>query len=203
MESNKITTLCKIGARYGTDKSPLIKHAYTPFYYSLLSSKRKTIKKVLEIGVGYFKDMENTDIIYDPGLKRYLHKGASLYMWQEFFPNAQIYGADIRPEAVFKDERIQTFLCDERKVKDIQKLISKTGSDIDLVIDDGSHHLEDQLFLIQNLMPLLQKDVTYIIEDVGYCNRICKTLEKSYDLEVPKIPKTWPGGWLIVVKNKT
>src|SRR3989344_4764947 len=128
----KITKLFKIAYKYGTDKCPQIKHSYTPFYYKLLNRRRKSIKKVLEIGIGYYKTMQDVAVIYDRGLKRYYHRGASLKMWRDFFPNAQIYGADIRPETIFEDERIKTYLCDERKEKDLIRLIEKTGSDIDL-----------------------------------------------------------------------
>src|SRR5215212_8637538 len=99
-----ITKLCKIAYKYGTDKCPQLRHTYTPFYYQLLKNKRHKIKKVLEIGIGRYKGIEKNETIYDPGLKRHYHRGASLYMWRDFLPEAQIYGADIVPETIFKDE---------------------------------------------------------------------------------------------------
>src|SRR3989344_4404222 len=123
----KITKLCKLGYKYGTDKCPQIKHSYTPFYYELLKDKQQSVKKVLELGIGRTrKNNHKPEKVYELGVKQYLERGASLYMWRDFFPNAQIYGADFRPEVMFEDERIKTYLLDERKKKDLVKLIKKT-----------------------------------------------------------------------------
>ena len=111
--------------------------------------------------------------------------GASLYMWREFFPNAQIYGADINPKTIFQDERIKTFLCDGTKKDGLERLIENTGSDIDLFIDDGNHYAHNQAFLCKNLMPLFKKDVIYVIEDLLAMSRIKRMLHE-FDLEFPK-----------------
>lgn len=200
--NNNITELCKIAYKYGSDKCPQLKHAYTPFYYGLLKNRRRSIKKVLELGIGHYRNMQQVEMIYDPGLKRYYHRGASLKMWRDFFPNAQIYGADIVPEAIFEGERIKTYLCDERKKEDLVKLIKNTGSDIDLVVDDASHHVDDQIFASQTLLPLLQKNIIYIIEDVNHSKVIRKALGDGYDYILPDIPRKWHGGMLLVIRNK-
>lgn len=173
------TELCKIAYKYGTDKCPKIHHSYTPFYYEFLKNKQQSIKKVLELGVG-----RPTDMVWRRS--RHYQMGASLYMWRDFFPNAQIYGADILPETVFRDDRIETFLCDERKKKDMEALIEKTGSDIDLFIDDGSHATRHQIFACLTLMPLLKKDVIYIIEDVKHPDTLKKALNE-YDCYMPDL----------------
>lgn len=211
MESSDITTdkelteLCKLGYMHGTDKCPQIKHAYTPFYYGLFNRERLSIKKVLEIGIGSTrKNKHQPEIVYEDGIKPYLRRGASLYMWRDFFPNAQIFGADIRPETMFEDERIQTYLCDEKKEEDLATLIETIGSDIDIVIDDASHRVADQVFLARTLLPLLKKDVTYIIEDVGHSRYIRQALSESgrYEYDVPAIYRKWRGGMLVVIRNK-
>jgi hypothetical protein len=86
-------------------------------------------------------------------------------MWRDFFPNAQVYGADIASGSIFKDERLETFRCDEDKEDEIKALIEKIGGDIDFVVDDASHHIHQQMFLFKTLMPLLKKDVIYACED--------------------------------------
>ncbi len=193
------TELCKLAYKYGSDKCPQLKHTYTPFYFDLFKDKRVSVKKVMEIGIGYYNGIENSPTNYDKTLKRNYHKGASLKMWRDFFPNATIYGADIKAETMFSEERIKTFVCDERKTADIANLISKTGHDIDIFIDDGSHLWRDQLFLAQTALPLLPKDVIYIIEDV----RLPIIIEqlKKYDCIVPNMPKTSKDNCLILVKN--
>ena len=96
----KPTELCEIAFKYGADKCPQIGHMYTPFYYEFLKDKRQSFKKVVEFGVGnkrYYRAIPNYFI------------GASLRMWRDFFPNSQVYGADIAKESIFKDERLETF----------------------------------------------------------------------------------------------
>ena len=193
-----LTELCRIAYQYGTDKCPQIKHFYTPYYYELLKKKRLSIKKVLEVGIGTLPAMTH---VYNYTV------GASLYMWQDFFPNAFIYGADIAPEAMIEDIRIKTFLCDETKEEDVKNLIDQTGSDIDLFIDDGSHDWHHQAFLAKTILPLLKKDVIYIIEDVGFPLHIMDEL-KDYECSVPRLhykknrKNHIPKDRLLLVKNK-
>ena len=153
-----MTVLCDLAYLYGSDKCPQIKHHYTEFYYDLFKDKRESVKKVVEIGIGCPENMNDY-----PGYKT----GASLYMWRDFFPNAMIYGVDILPGILFRDDRIETFRCDQTDSWHLTWLIDKTGSDIDLFIDDGSHKPEDQLFTCKTVMPLLDTGATYVIEDVG------------------------------------
>ncbi len=169
------TPLCEIGYKYGTDKCPEINGAYyTPFYYELLKDKRETFKKVLELGVGSRVTLQRVPKQYQ--------RGASLRMWRDFFPNAEVYGVDISPTAIFQDERIKTFLFNTRDKTSMEKLIGIIGADIDLVIDDGGHRERTQLRSIRNLMPLLKEDVIYIIEDVTNTESVKKNL-KEYNCQ--------------------
>lgn len=189
------TELCEIAYKYGTDKCPQIYHSYTPFYYELLKDKKDSIKKVLEFGVGSKTNIRNYNENY--------RMGSSLYMWRDFFPKAKIYGADILPETVFKDGNIETFLCDERKPKEVEKLIEKIGSDIDLFIDDGSHLKMNQIRLCLILKPLLKKDVIYIIEDVKYPEEVASSIQNYYDCDIIRfINKRERDDNLIIVKNR-
>ena len=140
-----MTELCDLAAKYGTDRHPGAKHGYTPFYYGLFKDRRESVKKILEIGVG---------------------EGAGLRMWQDFFPNAMIYGADNDTGRIFKKDRIHVFKCDQSVKEDLKALIELTGSDLDFVVDDGSHKPEDQVLTCLTLMPHLKKETVYIIEDV-------------------------------------
>lgn len=188
------TPLCEIAFRHRADKCPQLRHHYTPYYYELLKDKQQSIKKVLEFGIGY------------PALMRRIpqyKKGASLYMWREFFPNAQIYGADIKPETLFQEERISTYLCDERKKEDVEQLIATIGGDIDLVVDDASHFNHDQIFLFQTLMPLLTKqDVIYVIED-SLNSRIIMRKLRDYHCECPDlVGRAYSREKLIIITRK-
>ncbi len=196
-----LTPLCEIAYKYGTDKCPQLKHFYTPFYYELLKDRRETIKKVLEMGIGYWKTMKYEDQIYDKRLKRYYQKAPSLRMWRDFFPNAQVYGADCEQDAMYEGERIKTFVCDERKEKHLRWLIKQTGSDIDLFIDDGCHKTNYQINLARMILPMLKKDVIYIIEDVFHPDVVLAGLA-GYECELPPLPRERWKEKLIIVKNK-
>lgn len=173
--------LTKLAVKYGTDRHPGSKHSYTPYYFELLEGKRQTIKKVLEIGVG---------------------EGPGLRMWQDFFPNALIYGAEVDPNRLFEEGRIKVLECDQSKIEDLASVIRQTGADIDFVVEDGSHKPEDQILTCLTLMPLLKEDVIYIIEDVADLN-IIKSLT-DYNIEVPKLErrKERYDDWLVVVRKK-
>lgn len=173
-----LTPLCELALKHSSDKCPRIGHCYTPFYYTFLKNRRTSIKKVLEIGIGtenYKKYIPNYKV------------GASLFMWRDFFPNAKVFGADIERASLFSDERIATYYCDERKEADIKNLVLQIGSDIDLVIDDASHHIADQTFLFKTLMPLLNPSVTYVVEDCLRTRQLRKTFSE-YNCFIPKLP---------------
>ena len=195
------TPLCSLAYEYGTDKCPNNKHGFTPIYYKILKNKRSHIRKVLEIGVGYYKDMERQETYLHVPSGIYYHKGASLKMWRDFLPNALIYGADLRPETVFTANRIKTFVCDETKEEDIRNLIIQTGSDIDLFIDDASHAKEDQVYLAKTVIPLLKTDVIYFIEDVSHPSYLITKLN-NYNCTIYNGGKHWQDDNLVMVNKQ-
>ena len=163
------TPLCEIAYRYGTDKCPQVAHSYTPFYHRLLGGKRESFRKVMELGIGTKAQMGRRAVPH-------YRTGASLYMWRDYFPNAQIYGADYMGNALIQDERITTFFCDERKASDLRAVIKNTGRNLDLFIDDCSHYGCHQVFACTTVLPMLKKGVIYIIEDVNHVNRVVQNL---------------------------
>lgn len=193
MEYDKtdIDPLSELAFKYMSDKCPQIKHPFTPVYFELLKEKRESTKKVLEIGIGW-REM---------ALKwRDYQTGASLFMWREFFPNAQIYGIDIEDRTLINDDRITTFLCDQTDEKDLTKLIDKIGNDIDLIIDDGSHITEDQIFSCKTFMPIVKKDVIYIVEDVKEPNIVANALN-MYKTSIPALKRRFKDDNIVVVTN--
>lgn len=166
------TPLCEMAARYGTDK---LANGYTPYYYELLRDNRESFRKVLELGIGTPKRMYR--------MPNY-QVGASLRMWRDFFPNAVVYGADNDPQALFDDDRIETMLCDERRVRDLMKMVDIAGRDIDLFIDDARHEGQMQIATCLTLMPFFGKDVVYVIEDVSLPEEVVDHLEHhGYDCQ--------------------
>jgi 8-demethyl-8-alpha-L-rhamnosyltetracenomycin-C 2'-O-methyltransferase len=171
--------LTKLAIKYKTDKWGK-KHHYTPVYYSLFrnQNKRRRVKKVLEIGVA---------------------EGAGLRMFRDFFPNAIIYGAEIDDKRLILEEGIQTFKCDQSKKDDLVNLLSIIGTDIDLVVDDGSHKPQDQVYTCLSIMPALKKGCIYVIEDVSDI-RIVEPIKKFYKPSLVKVGDRYDD-CLLIIKN--
>lgn len=153
-----MSKLCELGFKWGTDK--VNHHEYTKVYDQLLSERRSTTRKVLEIGIGHAL----------PGHQGYMFPGyrvgASLFMWQDYFPNAMIYAFDIEPSIQIQQDRICSFIVDQSNVHSLYSGAHMTGGDLDLIVDDGSHVAEHQIISAQTLLPFLNRDGMYIIEDI-------------------------------------
>jgi len=155
------TELCKLGYKYAVDKTPYFEnHTYTPHYHDLLNSKRNEIKICLEIGIGNTKLMSPlTNKMYVPG--------ASLRMWRDYFINAQIIGADILESVLFSEERISTYLLDQSSNESLENLIVSIGTQVDLIIDDGSHIEDHMIKSFMILWKIIKMNGLYIIEDIN------------------------------------
>lgn len=149
------TPLCELAYKHNTDKGP--HHCYTPHYWRALKDKRETVKRVLEVGIGYRVVAYNA----------FWPFGASLYMWREFFPNAQIYGWDIAPEVMINEDRIKSDLVDQSKASSLIDGVRRLGGTFDVICDDGSHVLEHQVLTANILLPYLAPDGLFICEDIN------------------------------------
>ena len=92
--------------------------------------------------------------------------GASLFMWRDFFPNAQIFGADIDPESLVFSDRIASFTVDQTSPESVANLRSQLPSSVDVVIDDGLHEFRAGKTLFNGISPSLYQHGVYVIEDV-------------------------------------
>lgn len=150
-----MTELCELAKKWGTDK---LNHDYTPYYHELFKDRRQTTKKVLEIGIGNADDMG----------PEYHTTGASLFMWEEYFPNADIYALDIDPATLINKGRIHSFQCNQAGEASLKRAATLVGNDFDLIVDDGSHVPRHQNMTARIFVPLLASDGIYIIEDVWW-----------------------------------
>lgn len=158
MIESTLTPLCELARKHGTDKGGWhLKagdtcHNYTPTYHELFKDRREQVKHVLEIGIGH---------------------GGSLRMWRDYFPNAQIVGLDNNPMCLFDDERIRCFHADQSNTKSVVTALQQVRTDPwpgwDLIVDDGSHITEHQIYSAQLLLPFMEPDDgRYVIEDIRY-----------------------------------
>ena len=102
-----LTPLCELAVKHQTDKGPY--HGYTKIYWDFLQNRRDTTKRVLEVGIGYASN----------GYPAFWPFGASLKMWEEFFPEAKIFGCDIHPEVFINEGRIRSCYCDQSKASSL------------------------------------------------------------------------------------
>ena len=162
--------LIDIASKYKTDKHE--PHQYLESYEKHFSNykDRLDVKKVVEIGISY---------------------GDSLLMWSEYFPNAEIIGADIfdykkadykvniggadggrvvdRRDVLLNNPRIKTYVLDqtnEQSIKDFKCII---GTDCDIIIDDGGHSMEMHQKTLKILLPSIKSSGLYVIEDLHTC----------------------------------
>ncbi len=84
-------------------------HNYTTFYYSIFKDFNEKPLRLFELGLG----TNNVNLPSNMGPQG--KPGASLYGWREFFPNSEIFGADIDTDILFNADRIKTFYCDQTK----------------------------------------------------------------------------------------
>ena len=144
--------------KYGTDKGRLGGQGwgYTPYYSESMGKQRLRVKQVLEIGICGYRDIPNNVV------------GASLFVWRDYFPNAQIYGLDNDSRFIFNDQpRIHTALCDAYDPVDLARALAGMGNprSFDMIVDDAVHDPENQLLLLNRLGDRLKYGGRYFIED--------------------------------------
>jgi hypothetical protein len=190
---SEITELCKLAIKHKTDKVAVFAHHYTPIYDGLFKSRRKEVQKVLEFGIGFdsYKRMSHV-----PDYKG----GGSLRLWEEYFPNATVYGADIVTDSFINEGRIKSFVCDQNDESSLKELALQIGGGFDFIVDDGSHKPENQIRTAKVFLPLLKKGGVYSIEDVGsyYMDKIVKELGE-YTCECLKFADINDN--LVLIKN--
>lgn len=175
---NTNTELCKLGRKYDTDKSSerdnvgglIHAHAYTPFYHALFHGRKNDNLHIAELGIG-----------------------GSLLMWNDYFPNSQIYGFD--NSNIFletfqnknKSERLHASYMNVNDVSSLHNGLKKENVLYDVIIDDTTHNFEDQIRIIENAHTYLKPGGILIIEDIykhweqeNYVNRLKHLLDEVF-----------------------
>jgi hypothetical protein len=143
-------SLHEIGKRHGTDKwddnHSFRGESYLHIYDRYLRHLRHEPITLLELGV---------------------KTGASLRMWEEYLPQAQIHGVDLNPEcAAHAGERIEVHILSQDDEAGLDELAESVGG-FDVVLDDCSHinvlTLASERILFRHVKP----GGFYIIEDLG------------------------------------
>lgn len=158
--SNVYSSLCKLGLKYNSDKSPFSKtwhrHSYTGFYDILFSSFKEQKFNFAEIGI---------------------YKNSSIRMFREYFKNASLFGFDNNKKYLVraKKQKIKNTTysyIDVQNEKKIQKSFKKLKKKFRVIIDDSSHNFLDQINIIKVCKDFLEPGGYLIIEDIYFFKNI-------------------------------
>lgn len=162
-----LNSLCEA---YGSDKGAIgteghpytwAPHSYADWYERHLGHCRDGVRAVFECGLG----TNNPDTPSSMGERG--KPGASLRVWRDYFPNAEIYGADVDRGSLFQDERIRTFYVDQTNAAEVDELWRQVGDvQFDLFIDDGLHEGDAAVTLLKGSLHKVKPGGLYVIEDV-------------------------------------
>ena len=148
---------------YKTDKANYINseknigHGYAQFYEKHFSNLRDKKLNILEIGS---------------------YSGASAAAFVKYFKDTNIYCLDINlTKFLYKSKKIHPFGIDVSNKKMVEKFLKKINffegiKSFDIIIDDGSHILSDQLKAIDYFFKYLNKNGYYVIEDYRFSEYI-------------------------------
>jgi len=173
----KYKSLSELMENHGSDKST--KHNYTQIYTSLFDKFRNSKTNIFELGIG------STDQSIPWNMGKFGKPGSSLFAWSEFFPNSNIFAADIDPKILFNTDRIKTFYCNQLDPNSINKLWSNSDvKDIyfDIMILDGCHTFDANMCFFENSIHKLNDGGYFVIEDI-HISEIDKYKNKISDLE--------------------
>ena len=159
--------------------------------YSDKGSLNHTFRSLsyLEIYEKYFNPIRFDELnLLEIGVSRHHNPeklvGSSLWMWNEYFPNAKIFGLDIDPVCKeYEKNGIKIYIGDQSDPNVLSKIINEARS-FDIIIDDASHVNKYTLASFKALFPHLKTHGMYVIEDLG----------TSYaKIEEWGARKDWPG----------
>ena len=131
----------------GTDKAT--DHSYDTFYCKEFERFKNMQGTLLEIGS---------------------FNGGSGLLWHEYLPFIKIVMTDIQdniPKKI-KDKlnRSEFILMDGYQKESIKAIKNKYPDGFDIIVEDGPHNLETQMFALKEYSKLLKKGGVLIIEDI-------------------------------------
>lgn len=138
--------LDRLGIEYETDKSSAyaLSHDCLRKYDFFFRPWRSEELMLMELGV---------------------YNGGSLKTWAAYFPRATVVGVDIDADSLrYAEGRIKILLGD---LSDEAFLKQLPADKCHLILDDASHHWEDQLSALFTLYPRMPSGGIYVLEDTA------------------------------------
>ena len=159
-----------IDNKHTTDKwgATIDKHSYLETYGRIFERIKDRKNKILEIGI---------------------YKGDSLNLWAEYFTQSLIYGIDqdYPQEGNLELHDAVSVIIGDAYTSKMVELLNEEGK-FDVIIDDGSHYLYHQKFVIDYYCDLLTEDGILIIEDVN-CDFNAEFNSRYIDMLVEWFPE--------------
>jgi cephalosporin hydroxylase len=124
-----------------------------------------------------------------------IYSGGSLEMWLHYFgAHCQVYGVDIEPACTaYESEQVRVFVGDQSD-RAFWARVREAAPVIDIVIDDGGHHPEQQIATLEELLPHLQPGGVYVCEDVdqlhqGFADYMHGLIQSLHAFEQHTVPE--------------
>ena len=156
--TNTATDLCRLAAKYSSDKSPFTtdspcsghRKGYTAFYETLLAPLRHKAIDLCEIGI---------------------EQGGSLMTFSEYFPYARLFGMELLDHKIdhcmsLNIPRATVLKTDVSDITRLNSAFVNTGKMFDVIIDDSTHEKEHQINIIEVASKYLKPGGILIIEDL-------------------------------------
>jgi trans-aconitate methyltransferase len=93
-----------------------------------------------------------------------IYQGGSLRVWADEWPDAELHGVDIDAAFIRDDIPANIHLADAYQPSILLEPWALPG--FDLIIDDGPHTIESQLFTITKWVTLLRSGGVLVVEDI-------------------------------------
>lgn len=141
----------------GTDKNT--SHSYGNVYDQLFKQFKDSPINILEIGIS---------------------GGYGLLSYVDYFPNAQVYGLDIKDICNPTSKQHERIHLQFGNALDSQ-VVQSYSQQFHLIIEDASHYPQDQVQHFSDFAPKLEKGGYYIIEDIDgkYLEFVKEHVEKK------------------------
>lgn len=113
----------------------------------------------------HFSKFIGTDVhIVEVGV----YSGGSMQMWRDYFgPRCKIFGVDIEPACkAYEAEDVRIFIGDQED-RGFWRRFRQEVPRVDIVIDDGGHHPEQQTVTLEEMLPHVQPGGVFLCEDIA------------------------------------
>ena len=135
-----------------------------------------------------------------------IQRGGSLLAWKEYFKNANIYGVDI-VDSVIPEYRRDFINYTFRDIKDPKTKEELRDVKFDIIIDDGSHQLNDVIFVVNNYSEQLVDGGFLIIEDCqdlgGWTREVRNALSDEFLVTTKAMDTKDCGDNILIIIQKT